>query len=144
MGKKGFTLVELLAVIVLLAVIMVIAVPAIGGITGSINQNMLDEKIELIEEAAILYGQNTKGRLITNADNLKYNNYNCMFIKVGDLVPNYLDADSEDENCSTTNTCVVDPSNENNFLDNLEVIIYYKNKRIKAKVDIDNNLSCTS
>ena len=144
MGKKGFTLVELLAVIVLLAMIMLIAFPAIGNITGKVNQSMLDEKIELIEEAAILYGQNSKGRLITNADNLKYKGYNCIRISVSALVPNYLDADSEDENCKNTSSCVVDPTNKNNYLDNLEVIIYYKNKRIRAKVDIDNNLSCKS
>lgn len=55
MNNKGFTLIEILAVIVLLVIIMVIAAP---NITKQINrkekeeQNLLNEKIE---NASILY-----------------------------------------------------------------------------------------
>ena len=69
MNKKGFTLIELLAVIVLLAVVMAIAVPAIGGITGSIQDNMLEEKVKVIEDAAVLFGQDIKGSIINLNNN---------------------------------------------------------------------------
>ncbi len=156
MNKKGFTLIELLAVIVLLAIVMVIAVPSIGGLIGSVQNNMLKEKATFIEEAAILLGQDIKGSIISS--NLKYKNFNCKKFYVTDLVPAYLSKDN-DNNCITCSEkdslgncvtwsegnigCIVDPSNEENYLDQYQVIIYYQNKRIRAKLDIDNNLTCS-
>ena len=156
MNKKGFTLIELLAVIVLLAIVMVIAVPSIGGLIGSVQNNMLKEKATFIEEAAILLGQDIKGSIISS--NLKYKNFNCKKFYVTDLVPTYLSKDN-DNNCITCSEkdslgncitwsegnigCIVDPSNEENYLDQYQVIIYYQNKRIRAKLDIDNNLTCS-
>lgn len=145
MGKRGFTLVELIAVIALLAIVVVIAVPSINGVTNSIKQNMLDKKIAMIEEAAVLYGQDSKGSIISSTN--KYDStYTCKSIIVSTLVPNYLDKDNDSECLTDENNsggCIVDPSNKDNYLDKKEVIIYYKNKRIYAKVDIDDTLSCS-
>lgn len=145
MGKRGFTLVELLAVIVVLSIVMVIAVPSIGGVIQVINDNMLDKKVTMIEEAAILLGQDVKGSII--ASQTKYNNFPCKSIIVSDLVPDYLDRDNDNaclkEDSEGTLGCVVDPSDNTNYLDKYEVIIYYQNKRIRAKVDTENNLQCS-
>lgn len=54
--KNGFTLVELLAVIVLLSIVITIAVPGVMGISNKIKINMYCEKIEFIEQAAKTYG----------------------------------------------------------------------------------------
>ncbi len=145
MNKKGFTLIELLAVIVVLAIVMVIAVSAVGGITNSIQENMLNKKLNIIEEAAVIYGQDRKGPITTSKS--KYNGAPCTSIIISDLVPDYLDKDNEN-NClgkDSTETigCIEDPSDTTKFLDKYEVILYYKNKRIKAVVDKDNNLVCS-
>ena len=48
MNKKGFTLVELLAVIVILAIILAIAVPRITGILNSAKRSAFEADVKLI------------------------------------------------------------------------------------------------
>lgn len=144
-NKKGFTLIELLAVIAVLAIVMVIAVPSVIGVNNLIKDNMLEKKGEIIEEAAILLGQDMKGSIINSTK--KYKTYPCKSVIVSYLVPNYLDKDNENEclneNSTGTVGCVVDPSDNNKYLDKKKVIIYYKNKRIHAVVDLKDELSCS-
>ncbi len=145
MKKNGFTLVELLSVIVILGLVMAIAVPSVMGVMGAIQKNMLKEKASIIAEAATLLGEDIKGSVM--ASDLKYKNFSCKSFIVSDLVPNYLKKDNDNEcltnESSETVGCIVDPSDKDNYLDKYEVIIYYQNKRIKAVVDIDNNLTCS-
>ncbi len=47
-GKKGFTLVELLAVIVILAIILSIAVPGISGIISSAKRGAFESDAKMI------------------------------------------------------------------------------------------------
>jgi len=142
MNKKGFTLVELLGVIVLLAIVIVIAVPSVAGINGLIKDNMREKKVEIIEEAAILLGQDVKGSIM--ASDKKYNGYACKSITISELVPNYLDRDTESSCLNNGGTgCIIDPADSNNYLDLTEIIIYYKNKRIHAVVDLKEELTCS-
>jgi len=146
MNKNGFTLVELLVVIVILAIVVVIAVPSVAGVNNLIKNNMLEKKGEIIEEAAILLGQDMKGSVIASEKKYK-NNYPCKSIIISYLVPNYLDKDNENECLKEDSTgtvgCIVDPSDNTKYLDKKEVIIYYKNKRIHAVVDLNDELSCS-
>ena len=48
MKKKGFTLVELLAVIVILAIILVIVIPKVIGVLNSAKLSALDDTIMMI------------------------------------------------------------------------------------------------
>ena len=145
MNKKGFTLIELLAVIALLAIIGGIAYASVTGVTANMQKEMLNKKIDMIEEAAILYGQDVKGSIINSTK--KYNNNSCVSIIVSDLIPTYMAKDNTNDCLISSsiagNGCVVNPSNQDEYLDKYEVILYYKNKRIHAKVDIDNNLTCS-
>ncbi|WP_430784802.1 prepilin-type N-terminal cleavage/methylation domain-containing protein [Virgibacillus flavescens] len=52
--EKGFTLVELLAVIAILAIIVAIAVPTIGNVISKSETKANEASIELIENAARL------------------------------------------------------------------------------------------
>ena len=50
LNKKGFTLVELLAVIVILAVIMVITIPTVLGSMGNAKTSAFNSAVATIEE----------------------------------------------------------------------------------------------
>lgn len=52
MKNKGFTLVEMLAVIVILSIIALIAVPAITGIIKSSKETLSDAQLKSIENSA--------------------------------------------------------------------------------------------
>jgi type IV pilus assembly protein PilA len=54
-NKKGLTLIELLAVIVILGVIAAIAVPSVGGIISNSKTDADAQTVELVESAAMLY-----------------------------------------------------------------------------------------
>ena len=69
-NKKGFTLVELLAVIVILGVLTAIAVPSVLGISKKIKSNMYDSKIKTIEVAAELWADDNKSSCINDIDKL--------------------------------------------------------------------------
>lgn len=61
MKNKGFTIVELLAVIVVLAILILVAVPNITGIIQSSSNQANTIMEDNLKEAAILYAQSTKG-----------------------------------------------------------------------------------
>lgn len=61
-NKSGFTLVELLAVIVILAILVSIAVPSTISISNKLKTNMYCSKIESIKSAAEIYGEERKDK----------------------------------------------------------------------------------
>ncbi len=83
MKKRGFTLVELLGVIVVLAIIILIAVSGYGKISKNVKEKSHENLVSYIETKASDYANDT-GNLLTNVDNL---------VKLG-----YIDADDEEGN----------------------------------------------
>lgn len=59
-SKKGVTLVELLAVVVILGIIAAIAVPTIGGLIERQKERAAEATFTSIEEAAKLYAESTE------------------------------------------------------------------------------------
>ncbi len=57
MKNKGFTLSEILAVMVILSLLLIIAVPASQGIAKRVNEKLLDTKKSVAVSSAILWGQ---------------------------------------------------------------------------------------
>ncbi|HOO68085.1 MAG TPA: prepilin-type N-terminal cleavage/methylation domain-containing protein [Bacilli bacterium] len=55
MNKKGFTLVELLAVLIVLGIILLIAIPKIGSVLGNSKQSLYDNTVTEIERVAAEY-----------------------------------------------------------------------------------------
>ncbi len=61
--KRGFTLVEILTVLVILSILMAVAVPSIMGISKKLKIRGLESKVEAIEEAAVVYAQNNSNKI---------------------------------------------------------------------------------
>ena len=61
--KKGFTLVELLAIIVLLGIIIVVAIPSLNESNRKANNNKTKEFNEIINTACISYIEINKSKL---------------------------------------------------------------------------------
>ena len=81
MQKKGFTLVELIAVIVVLGIIIMLAVSTFKNVGDRVKKEAYENKVNLIKTKASEYANGTKV-LVTNVDHL---------VKKG-----YLSADNED------------------------------------------------
>ena len=60
MNKRGFTLVEVIVVISLLGLVLIITSTNILGGSTKAKEKMLQTKIENIERAAVLYGQDNR------------------------------------------------------------------------------------
>lgn len=84
MTKKGFSLVELLGVIIILAIIILIATTGYGKIENNVKQKSYDNLINLIETKASIYAEET-GNLITNVDTLMKQGYIEASNEAGDV-----------------------------------------------------------
>lgn len=130
MNKKGFTLVELMAAIVILGVLMGVAVPNVLSIYKNMKIKYFCEKVSTIEQAATLYGQDKYGEEVTTNSN----ELSLAKVSVLDLVKaGYVKKD--DDNCQTssnTSNCVKDPRDDSS-LDRTKVEIYTKSRRIYAR-----------
>ena len=62
--KKGFTLVELMAVLVLIVLISTIGYAGITAVQNNIDKNLWEGKVEAIETGAADYGEDNKNRLM--------------------------------------------------------------------------------
>ena len=72
MNRKGFTLVELLAVIVLLGIILIIAVPKFSHVVKESDENLFKTNSKLVlKEILNIYESEYKGSL--NTSNVIYN-----------------------------------------------------------------------
>ncbi len=114
-NRKGFTLTEVLIVIVIIGIVLAIAIPSIVAIRKRINERLFENKKEMILVAAELYGRD-KG---FTTDTIIY---------VYSLIDEkYIDSDiqSNDSNCSgehTNNGCVINPVDDSS-LNNEKILI---------------------
>lgn len=128
MNKKGFTLVELLAVLVLISLLMGLAIPGINRISNNMKKKSYNQKIKLVESAAELWGQDNKTRLQTTSCTIDGNNVLCYKITIKELLnENYLDSDNNSGK-------YINPKNDKDMKDCI-VFVYKQNKRVYAKFD---------
>lgn len=71
MNKKGFTIVELLAVIVIIGIIALIGTVSINAVKDNINKNMEVTKIKFVLEAAKTYGQDNRYEIFADISGTK-------------------------------------------------------------------------
>ncbi len=104
--KKGFTLIEIIAVIGILGVIIVLVIPHTGIFKDITNKKLFESKKELILDNAILYAQDK---------NLE----NDSVIYVSDLIKDsYIEPD--DMECNIDIGCVYNPV-DNSILNNVSI-----------------------
>ena len=143
MNKKGFTLVELLAVLVLISLLMGLAIPGINRISNNMKKKSYNQKIKLIESAAELWGQDNKANITISCDktdeksvNLK-NKTKCdkyYEIVVSDLISSdYIKADD--------GTNIKNPVS-NKSMNNCKITVYTKYGKIYATYDKKNDDTC--
>lgn len=137
MSKKGFTFVELLAVIVLIGLVIGISVPTIRYADRKFHQKAYNTKIELIKHAAENYGDDYKEVIIDESNTLTYSDpstnqtYKAINVKVRDLLNNgYISKDND-----INQDDVLDPRTKESMLD-ITITIYVKNNRAYAKVNV--------
>ena len=153
MNNKGFTLVELLAVIVVLAIIVSIAVPSTISVSRKVKANLYCEKINSIVNAASLYGEDHK-ESFGETFNLESKNcydekadqyYNVeggsvigKKITVGFLIDEgYLKKDKSEDGRA------IDPRT-NEDMENKELLVYLKYGRIYVHFDDEDANNCVS
>ncbi len=124
MNKKGFTLVELLAVIALIALIVIIAVPSVISINRRINKRVYNTKVQEIVSAAELYGTNNPD-IFNGRSEVKV--YVYELIEAGFMS---VDNDYSDDVCQNITHsefmsykgCIADPVNKKSMNDNYVII----------------------
>lgn len=130
MNKKGFTLVELLSVIVLIGLLLGLAIPGINKISSNMKKKSYSKKVSLVESAAILWGQDNRTLLQTNND-CKLSTgetVSCSKITITRLIEdNYLDSDNNSGEYTN-------PKN-NKDMKSCTVFVHKENNRVYAELD---------
>lgn len=124
--KKGFTLVELMAVLVLIVIISTIGYAGITAVKNNIEKNLWETKVEEIETGAIKYGQDNLNKLNGTCNEIN----NCLEVDVEFLIKsNYVNTDEENDagNEIITNNITGEIVNSN------KVYIYLENNRVYAE-----------
>lgn len=149
--RKGFTLVEILAVFVILGLLLLIAVPEISKFSKNNNIKAYESKISMFESAIELVGDkykaaiNNSSRCIEEVNGeITFKSSNCSSDAPKAILKNISSLISEgtitkDETCEPKNTSnseniILNPVNDK-VINNCEFIIYEKNNRIFAKFD---------
>ncbi len=132
MKKNGFTLVELLTVLILFGLLLAIGIPGVMLIRQKISERALVTKIKLIESAATLYGQDNKTILTTDrSEDCPIDDSNnkvqaCKRISIDSLIEEgFMDSDAN-------NGEYKNPVNDKDLanISNCYAIVYIKNNRV--------------
>lgn len=142
-NKKGFTLVELLAVIIVLGLIMAVAIPSSITIGNKIKEKLLSDKLDFAEKAAVLWGQDNRSCFSGSGCSEYPSTLNANCTLSGDLKTcnitlemlakeQYYDYDSDDK--------IENPKDSEKCLNNYIIKLTYnkKNKSFKTNMDLDN------
>lgn len=135
MNKRGFTFIELLAIIILIGVVIGISIPAINYADKKFHEKDYNTKVELIKKAAEEYGDDNKETILYASGGTTYhaedgNDYNSITVSVRDLLNNgYITSDT-----NSKRNDVKDPRDGSSMLDQT-MIIYIKNNRAYVKLN---------
>lgn len=121
MKNKGFTLVELLAVIIILGLISLVAVPAVSHLLKENKENAYESKKDMLLSQAKMYTKENRNYLYDS--DKTYNGYVCNNITVQELINTGYINESKLKDGKVT-----DPR-DNTSMNNLNIIIYIKSEK---------------
>ncbi len=153
MNKKGFTLVELMAVIVIISIIALVGVTSITGVRKQMDKKLFEEKLTSAIASAEKWGDDNK-------DKLKFFNVSPKkILTLGELVANGYYESEEAVNynlynytkCSNSKTSqlgykegelcknIVINNVDNVIVNEIEIYVYIKNNRVYACIEKNDN-----
>ena len=129
MNRRGFTLVELLSVLVLIGLLFGLAIPGINKISSNMKKKSYSKKVSLVESAAILWGQDHRTLLQSSDCEIKNGKQvSCYKITISSLIEdNYLDSDKNSGE-------YINPV-DNSDMKECVVFVYKENNRVYAELD---------
>ncbi len=131
--KKGFTLVELMAVIVIVAIISVIGYAGVTIVQKNIKTNLWEGKVEAIENGAVSYGEDNKNKLTNSCIIDGSTKTSCQSVKVQYLIDrNYVPTDELDINGNEV--IINDTIGDTAYANDMDVYIYVENNIVYAKL----------
>lgn len=141
MKKNGFTLVELLAVIIILTLVITIAFVSVTRVREESLKRVVETKVEQIEQAAILYGQENPNVIKTSCTDhektvVEATNYTpsfCITVTAGVLIDNNFFESSYLDEVNGKTDLINDVTGKSMREDT--VIIYRRNNRIYSIID---------
>lgn len=135
MNNKGFTLVEILAVLMITIIITSISFAGIGVLNKNIHQNMYEETVALIEASATRYGEDHQNKLNTSCTVDGSAQNKCGSITVQTLIDTgYISTKKKND---AGEAVLIDErkkeEDENYYLNSKTVYIYLENDIVYSK-----------
>ena len=130
MNQTGFTLIEVMAVIVILGILATIGTINIMKIRNDSYEDLLETKIQNLEAAAILYGQENPDELTSSCTVTKVQYSYCVIVTVKTLIKGSYFKSTETN--SNGEVDLINNVTSDSMLDD-EIQIYRKNNRVYAK-----------
>ena len=138
MDNKGFTLIELMAVITIIAILAILITPGILSIRESVLESSYINKLSQIENAAKEYGTEHITELISpvSSDYValdKSPNENCIYRTINFLINNgYLKVTNSNAVSGTNNYTLTDPR-DGSSMNNMRICIRFDNNIAKYR-----------
>ena len=117
MNKKGFTLIELLSVILVMALLVILSTYGIEAMKKSINNNMWENKVKAIEDAAERWAEDNRYLFVSDT---------CVDVSIDTLIAR-----------SYLHTTEKDSSNNKIITNNTDGSVVSGSKLVKVCIDND-------
>ena len=125
--KKGFTIVEILGVIIVIAVIMAFAIPNLTNSSNKAKNKLYETKIEMLEKSAVIFAQDNYNTLIEGEESQVV----IKSITSDNLIASgYYVADNETDGVKA----IIDPRTNTPIKVKIRITINKSTKKITAKV----------